>query len=141
MSSGERRETTLAPAGGETRRVFEIVDAMDAAGLAALFTPDGSFRFGNAEPVVGRDAIERAVGGFFGTIRGLKHRILGVWDGTWEHGVVRSVEAEVLYTRKDGSQTAPLPVTSTMRFKGDLIHDYRIFADVSPLFAGAGSPA
>ena len=49
---------------------------------------------------------------------------------------MRSVEAEVTYTRKDGSQTAPLPVTSTLRKKGDLVHDYRIFADVSPLFGG-----
>jgi uncharacterized protein (TIGR02246 family) len=126
----------VTPADAQTQRVFETVDKMDAAGFAAYFTPDGSFRFGNAEPAIGRDAIEQAATGFFATIGGLRHRLIGVWVGSWERGAVRSVEAEVTYTRNDGSQTAPLPVTSTLRMKGDLIHDLRIFMDVSPLFGG-----
>src|SRR5207249_11722561 len=48
---------------------------------------------------------------------------------------VQSIEAVVTYTRKDGTVTRPLPVTSTLRMRGDLIKDYRIFMDVSPLFA------
>src|SRR5439155_8518489 len=67
MSSHVRNETMGAlaqgPADAETRRLFETIDAMDAAALAARFTPDGSFRFGNAEPAVGREAIQEAVGG------------------------------------------------------------------------------
>jgi hypothetical protein len=47
---------------------------------------------------------------------------------------VKSVEAEVIYARKDGTRTPPLPVTSTLRLQGDLIKDYRIFMDVAPLF-------
>jgi hypothetical protein len=47
---------------------------------------------------------------------------------------VRSVEAEVTYTRKDGTLTQALPATSTLRMEGDRIKDYRIFADISPLF-------
>jgi len=140
MASQARNQTTggLAqdPPDAETRRLFETIDAMDAAALAARFTPDGSFRFGNAEPAVGREAIQEAVGGFFAAIGGLRHRVVGVWAGSWELGAVKSVEAEVSYTRKDGSQMPPLPVTSTLRLRGDLIHDYRIFMDVSPLFGG-----
>jgi hypothetical protein len=139
------RETSNPDADAETRRLFETIDAMDAAALAAYFTPDGSFRFGNAEPVVGREGIEQAVAGFFSAIGGLRHRITGIWAGSWEHGVVRSVEAEVTYRRKDGTHTLPLPATSTIRMKSDQVHDYRVFVDLTPLFsaesdqtAGAG---
>jgi hypothetical protein len=137
----EGYETSAAPPDAATRRLFETIDAMDAAGLAAYFTHDGSFRFGNAEPAVGREAVEQAAGGFFAAIGGLSHHITGVWAGGWEHGAVKSVEADVTYTRKDGSRTAPLPVTSTLRMKGDLIRDYRIFIDVSPLFSGESGPS
>ena len=58
-----------------------------------------------------------------------------VWSGRWEGAAVKSIEAVVTYTRKDGTVTRPLPVTSTLRMRGDLIKDYRIFMDVSPLFA------
>jgi hypothetical protein len=126
----------VTPADAQTQRLFETIDKMDAAGFAAYFTPDGSFRFGNAEPAVGREAVEKAAEGFFGTIGGLRHRLIGVWLGSWERGAVRSVEAEVTYTRNDGSQTPALPATTTLRMKGDLVQDCRVFMDVSPLFTG-----
>lgn len=118
-----------------TRHLFETIDAMDAGGFAAAFTSDGSFRFGNAEAVVGREAIRDAVAGFFSTIGGLHHRVTGVWTGAWEHGHVRSVEVEVVYTRKDGTTAPPIPATSTLRMRGHLIQDYRIFVDLAPLFS------
>lgn len=121
----------------ETRRLFEMIDAMDAEGFAATFAADGSFRFGNADPVAGREAVRDAVAGFFSTIGSLRHRVTGVWTGAWEHGAVRSVEVEVVYTRKDGSVTPAIPATSTLRMRGDLIQDYRIFVDLTPLFASA----
>jgi hypothetical protein len=31
--------------------------------------------------------------------------------------------------------TDALPVTSTLRMRGDLIADFRVFADISPVFA------
>jgi len=68
-------------------------------------------------------------------IAGLTHEVTGVWSGRWEGAAVKSIGAVVTYTRKDGTVTRPLPVTSTLRMRGDLIKDYRIFMDVSPLFA------
>ena len=115
--------------------VFRIVDSMNAAAFANAFTEDGTFRFGNNQPAVGRQQIEQSVSGFFSMIGGLRHEIAGVWSGSWEGGEVKSVEAAVTYIRKDGTVTEPLPVTSTLRMHGDLIEDYRIFMDVSPLFA------
>jgi ketosteroid isomerase-like protein len=115
--------------------LFRAVDAMDAATLAKAFTEDGTFRFGNNPPAVGREQIEQNASGFFAMIGGLSHEITGVWSGTWAGGDVKSVEAEVTYTRQDGTRTQPVPCVSTMRLEGDQIKDYRIFIDVAPVFA------
>jgi ketosteroid isomerase-like protein len=120
------------------RAMYALVDRMDPDELVSCFTEDGSFRFGNAEPVVGRSAIREAVAAFFSTIDGMRHDITGIWRGKWEQGEVYSVEAEVSYTRKDGSEVK-LPVTSTLRIKGDLVQDWRVFMDVSPLYAEGGA--
>jgi len=108
---------------------------MDAAACAKAFTEDGTFRFGNDQPAEGEQQIEESVSRFLPMIGGLTHEVTGVWSGRWEGAAVKSIEAVVTYTRKDGTVTRPLPVTSTLRMRGDLIKDYRIFMDVSPLFA------
>ena len=114
--------------------LFAVIDTMDVPTIAKAFAEDGTFRFGNSEPAVGREQFEQSVSGFFSMIGGLSHEITGVWSGTWDGGEVKSIEANVTYTRKDGTRTPPLPVTSTLRLTGDLIKDYRIFMDLAPLF-------
>ena len=129
---------TLAP-DQTTLEVFRAIDAKRADEFAAFFAEDASFRFGNADPVVGRQAIEQAVDGFFSIPHALQHDITGVWKGRWEQGEVVSVEAYVTYTRQDGTKTEPIPVTSTLRMKDGALQDYRIFGDISPLFAAASA--
>jgi ketosteroid isomerase-like protein len=114
---------------------FRAVDAMDASTCAKAFADDGSFRFGNSDPVVGREAIEQSMAGWFFRLGGLSHEITGVWSGSWEEGEVKSVETMVTFTRKDGTQTQRIPATSTLRMERDRIKDCSIFADVSPVFA------
>ena len=114
-------------------RVFETIDEMKADEYASYFAEDASFRFGNAEPIVGRQTIRDAMVVFFATIKGLRHEVVGVWKGEWEQGDVYSVETEVTYTRTDDGVVS-LPATSTMRMCGDLIQDWRIFADISPVY-------
>jgi hypothetical protein len=117
--------------------LFRAIDSMDTATVAKAFTEDGRFRFGNNEPAVGREQVEQSVSGFFSIIGGLSHEITGVWSGSCEGGPVTSVETNVTYVRKDGTETQALPATTTLRMEGDRIKDLRIFMDVSPLFAGA----
>ena len=117
--------------------LFHAVDALNATAFAERFTEDGTFRFGNAPAVVGRRRIAESVAGFFSTIGGLKHDIVGVCSGAWEGGAVTSVETTVTYRRKDATVTDAIPVTSTLRMRGDLIADFRVFADISPVFATA----
>ena len=51
--------------------LFADIDAFDPDKFVAHLTPDGKFRFANADPVIGRDAVKEAVAGFFSTIDGL----------------------------------------------------------------------
>jgi ketosteroid isomerase-like protein len=120
------------------RGMFASVDRMDPDEATSRFTEDVSFRFGNAEPVVGQSAIREALVAFFSTFDGLHHDIKGIWSGKWEQGEAYSVEAEAIYTRKDGSEVK-LPVMSTLRMKGDLVQDRRVFMDISPLYAEGGA--
>lgn len=43
--------------------VFSVVDSGDAAAFSRLFADNGRIRFGNGEPMVGRESIEQGVGG------------------------------------------------------------------------------
>jgi len=115
-------------------RVFETIDEMKADEYASYFAEDASFRFGNAEPIIGRQTIRDAMVIFFSTIKGLRHEVVGIWKGEWERGDVYSVETEVTYTRKDDAVVSNLPATSTMKMEGDRIQDWRIFADISPVY-------
>jgi hypothetical protein len=59
------------------------------------------------------------------------HDLVERWkiDGT---GIV---EAKVTYTRADETQVT-VPVVTIYRERGEEIHDYRIYIDLAPLFAG-----
>jgi ketosteroid isomerase-like protein len=128
---------TESETGAWVAQWFATIDAREPDRIAAYFADDGVFRFGNAPPVRGREAIRQTLAGFLDTLGGMRHHVTGVWRGEWEQGTVVSIEAEVTYTRLDGTRTAPLPATSTVRRAGDRIQDYRIFMDLAPLFAAA----
>ena len=121
--------------------LFRAIDSMDAKTFAEVFTEEGTFRFCNSEPVAGTQQVQQSVSEFFSLIGGLSHNIAGVWSGVWEKGEVKSVEAEVTFTRRDGSRTQPLPVTSTLRMEEGRISDYTVFMDISPVFAEHASTA
>ena len=123
-------DDTEATVAASMKELFEIVDRKDSEEFAALFTPDGKFRFGNSPTVTGRDAIASTVGEFFGALESLHHEILDVWE---EDGVV-ICEVEVVYRRKDGHEVL-LPAATIGRKENDLLRDYRIYMDVNPLFA------
>jgi ketosteroid isomerase-like protein len=114
-------------------RLLTVIDSRDAAAFGEFLTPDATFRFGNAAPVVGADAIRDAVAGFFSSIRGCRHRLIRTWGG--EDGV--ACEGEVTYTRHDGG-TVTVPFVNVFEMRVGRIHSYSIYIDNSPLFAAAG---
>jgi hypothetical protein len=109
--------------------LFKSIDDMDAARFAEFITPDGTFRFGNNPPAVGRAQITTAVGGFFGALGGLAHTIHGVWSAD---GRV-FVQGEVVYTRKDGTSVT-LPFFDLFEMDGEAIRTFLVYADVTPIW-------
>ncbi len=109
-------------------QLFAAIDRKDADAFVSFLTEDASFRFANAPVIRNKKDIRNAVALFLSNIKGLRHRILGVW----EQDDIIICEGEVIYTRHNGSELA-LPFVDTLRMKGDLIADYRIYMDISPL--------
>ncbi len=113
-----------------TTDVLADVDRMDAKAFASYLAGDCVLRFANADEVVGRDAIEVAIAGFFGTIKGISHHIVEQWDVD----ATTIVQTEATYTRMDDRRVT-VPAVTVYRRGGDLIDEYRIFVDLSPVYA------
>ena len=112
--------------------LFADIDRKDADLWATYLSEDAVLRFGNGDPVVGRDAARDALAAFYDTIAGLRHEEVE----RWETPTATIVEAMVTYTRMDGSEVT-LPVVTIYRTNDeDLIDDYQVFIDLAPLFAG-----
>jgi ketosteroid isomerase-like protein len=113
-----------------TTEVFADVDRMDAKAFASHLGEGCLLRFGNADEVMGRDAIEESIAGFFTTINGISHRIVEEWDVD----DTTIIQLEATYTRKDDSQVT-LPAVAVWRRGSDLIDDYRIYVDLAPVYS------
>ena len=122
--------SSASAAGAATGGMFAAIDARDGAGFVSYLTEDAVFRFGSAPPVQGRDAIQAAVEAFFATIAGLSHRIVN----SLQQDNTLVCEGEVTYERHDGSSIT-LPFTDVFEYDGEQIAHYKIYMDVSPLYA------
>jgi ketosteroid isomerase-like protein len=114
----------------DVANVFADIDAFNPDAFVTHLTPDVVFRFGNADPVSGRQAVREAVAGFFSTIDGLTHHIRNVW----EFGDTIIVQADVEYLRKDG-KTVTVPNADILVYDGELVRDWRIYIDLGPLYS------
>ena len=110
--------------------LFAAIDAQDMETFLGFLGDDIVFRFGSAEAVSGHDGVAEAVGGFFASIAGLKHTVQKVWSG--KDSVI--CEGEVCYTRHDGSELT-VPFADSFDMRGDKISGYRIYIDISALYA------
>jgi uncharacterized protein (TIGR02246 family) len=118
------------PEAFSTGQLFAAIDARDASRFAALLQEDAIFQFGNAPAVRGRDAIAESVSGFFASIAAVKHTISEVWQPP---GTV-ICHGHVTYTRHSGSRLT-VPFANILSIDSGGVRDYRIFADVSALYA------
>jgi len=110
------------------KQLFLAIDHKDADDFVLFFTKDACFRFANAPVIRNKEDIRNAVVSFFSNIKGLRHRVLDVW----EQDDVVICAGEVTYTRLNGSELT-LPFVDILRMRGVLIADYRIYMDISPL--------
>lgn len=107
-----------------------VIDSKDGEKFASYLTENGLFRFGNAEPVSGRKAIADYVNYFFTMHNGSSHKVVDFWKG--DNSIVW--QGEVVYTRIDNKKVT-VNFTNIFYMNGDLIEEYLIYIDNSPLFA------
>ena len=112
-------------------QLFADIDSMEPDRFAAHLAADVTMRFGNADPIQGRDVVRDAWASFCRDLNGVEHELVEQWkaDGA------TIVEAKVTYTREDDSQVT-VPVVTIYRERDGEINDYRIYIDLAPLFAG-----
>ena len=113
-----------------TEHLFAAIDALDAERFVALLHPQAVVQFGNSPPVQGRESIRETVAGFFGSIAAVKHQLADAWQPPGAlicHG-------SVTYTRLDGS-TLTVPFANVLGLEDNRARDYRIYADISALYA------
>jgi limonene-1,2-epoxide hydrolase len=111
-------------------KLFVSIDAMDTEGFLSFIAEDAVFRFGSTPPVKGHGAIRAAVEGFFSSFSALEHDLQRVLVD----GDAVLCEGEVTYTRHDGSKIT-LPFANVFEIEAGLIRLYRVYIDVSPLYA------
>ena len=117
-------------AGSDIGGLFAAIDAKDAAAFVSYLAEGAVFRFGSAPPVHGREAIREAVDAFFGTIAGCRHTI----RNSLRDGTTLVCEGDVTYRRHDDSEIT-VPFADIFEYEGDLIAEYKIYIDISPLYA------
>jgi ketosteroid isomerase-like protein len=113
------------------RRLFEAVDRKDTAYLARQFAADITFRFGNADVVEGRPAVLHACETFLASIARIRHDIEHLWQVDTDRVVAVMT---VHYQRLDAGKLS-LPCANTFRVRGGEVSDYRIYMDITPVFA------
>jgi uncharacterized protein (TIGR02246 family) len=116
--------------------LFRTIDAGDAEGFARFLTDDARFRFGNAPSVQGREAIRAAVGGFFASVREVRHELAETW--TLPDTLI--CQGQATYTCHDGSAVT-VPFANILKMERNLIREYLIYVDASPLFAPVSTSA
>lgn len=110
------------------------VDKKDAVGFAAVFTEDATLRFGNNEPLRGRQAIEAGIAGFFQAMVSLRHKT----SKLTLHENMIFLEAMVTYVRHDGNSVSVFAMTVYELIDaadGKRARECRIYVDLAPLFA------
>jgi hypothetical protein len=111
--------------------LFDDIDTLDADRWAVYLSDDAVMRFGNGEPVHGREACRDALAAFWDTIEGVRHDRVE----QWETGATTVTEANITYTLPGGREVTVPGVTIYHVDEDDLIDSYRVFIDLAPLYA------
>ncbi|WP_455209050.1 nuclear transport factor 2 family protein [Kaarinaea lacus] len=109
--------------------LFQAIDKQDTSKFLSFLTDEVFFRFGNAEPVHGKNNVGNIVKGFFESVKTIQHDITEAWtidNTTVCHGFVT-------YTRHDDT-TLMVPFANIFNMEGNKICEYLIYADISQLY-------
>ena len=109
--------------------IFADIDALEADAFVARLTPDVVFRFGNADPIVGREpsASYRRVLDHDRRPEAQRPRRLGR-----RRHLDRADRRRLHAARR---QVVTVPNLDILLFEGDLVRDWQIYIDLAPVFA------
>ncbi len=111
------------------KELFQNVDDKNTDAFVAFMSDNVLFRFGNAEAVQGKAAVDEGVRGFFDSIQSLRHEI----SDTWAQDDAVICQGTVTYTRHD-TTTLTVPFANIFKLDAGLITDYLIYVDISELY-------
>ncbi|MFG1608020.1 nuclear transport factor 2 family protein [Actinoplanes sp. NPDC049265] len=114
----------------DLQTIFDGIDTLDPDNFVRHLTEDVVFQFGNNDPVVGREAVAEGVRAFYTTIAGMRHDVRNVYVD----GDVAIAQVDILYTRHDG-KAVTVPNADILTFDGDKVRDWRIYIDLTPVYA------
>lgn len=129
-NDGAARTRRGLPGQAMVRTMCAQVDAGDAAGFASWFDEAATYRFGNAEPVVGRIAIEAATASAATTLPWLRHTV----------NQVAAIDDQLfcrftIETESPSGTPVAMPCVTVIWLADDVIVDYRVHMDMSPALA------
>jgi limonene-1,2-epoxide hydrolase len=111
-------------------RLFQSIDNKDTESFITFIADDIFFRFGNAEPIHGKNNVDNVIKGFFESIKALQHDI----SETWSQDDTVICHGFVTYTRHDSS-TLTVPFANIFKMDGTVITEYLIYVDISELYS------
>jgi hypothetical protein len=115
--------------------LLDEVDAERATGFALNFTQDGTFQWGNFDPMVGRCAITQFTQSFFSKVTTVKHQLDKYWRVGEQHAMT---EGRVTFTKLDGKEvTVPFATVAKFTTDGTKMIHYQVYLDPSPLLSGS----
>jgi len=108
--------------------LYRHVDGKNVNALNELLSEEVSFRLGNGDEIIGKNAVLAANANFFSSITSMHHSIADIVsldDKLFCHG-------EVDYIRLDGSHCSAY-FSTMLVLENNKIRDYLVFADISAL--------
>ena len=123
----------VAPERDAILALFEATDRGDLDRVTTYLHDDVVIALSNREPIHGAAAYTELYGQVAGMLTSLRHEIHDIWNAT-EDPDVWTVRMTVHYGRPDGA-TVSLPCCNILRFRAGRISDYRVFMEMTPVFA------
>ncbi len=111
--------------------LFRDIDSMDADAFLEYLTDDAVFIYGSGKPVTGKESIRVFLGAFYSNLAAIRHLIIGVWQ--MDEAIF--IQTKCTYSMKDDREIT-IPALNLFNMKGNLIKDYLIYADPTPMLVG-----
>ena len=115
------------------RALFAALDRGDLDAVTTFLRDVVVVVLSNRDPIHGVTAYAELFGGVMGMLAGIRHEIHDIWNAA-EDAAVWTVRMTTHYARTDGVAVS-LPCCAILRISGGRVADYRVFMDMTPVFA------